>query len=317
MKRVFAVLAFVLMLSGPNVARASSPLVDVAWLLQHSGQENLVVLDLRGPRDYRRGHVPGAVNTSYGRDGWRVRGPRGTPGMFPAGAKPLAALARTIGNLGVANHSHVVLLPYGDSAGDMGVATRIYWTFKVLGHDAVSILDGGMAAYTRQRLADKRTPVNPLETGASMRPAQQFAVALRQDMLVHGDDAAAALARGVPLVDARPNLQFIGLQRSGSVLRAGTLPGAMSLPGQWLTENGGGKFRDQSTLRRLYGIADVPVEGELISFCNTGHWASLNWFVSSELMGNRRVRLYDGSLAEWTRRAGSPLELKVDPGSGG
>ncbi len=317
MKALFAGLIFFWSLTVFQAATAASALVDVAWLLQHGGDENVVVLDLRGRHHYNRGHVPGAVNTDYGRGGWRVRGPGGTPGVFPAAAKSLAALTRTIGTLGISNNSHVVLLPYGDSAGDMGVATRIYWTFKVLGHDAVSILDGGMAAYTRARRADKRTPLNPLVAGAEKRPAQQFTVKLRRDMLIDGDAAAAALARGTPLVDGRPNLQFIGLQRSGSVLRAGTLPGAKSLPGQWLTENGGGGFRDVAALRRLYGIAGVPLEGDLIAFCNTGHWASLNWFVSSELLGHQRVRLYDGSLAEWTRRTSSPLELKVDPRSGG
>ena len=54
----------------------------------------------------------------------------------------------------------------------------------------------------------------------------------------------------------------------------------------------------------------------MITFGNTEHWASLTWFVSSELLGNRWLRLYDGSLAQGTRRTDSPLELKFDPGSG-
>ena len=67
--------------------------------------------------------------------------------MFPDAAASLRALADRIGRLGIGNDTHVVLIPRGRDASDLGVATRIYWTFKVLGHDAVSILDGGMAAY--------------------------------------------------------------------------------------------------------------------------------------------------------------------------
>ena len=53
-------------------------------LLWRSRQGLVTVLDVRPPEEYAAGHVPGAVNTSYGRDGWRVRGRLGTPGMFPA-----------------------------------------------------------------------------------------------------------------------------------------------------------------------------------------------------------------------------------------
>jgi thiosulfate/3-mercaptopyruvate sulfurtransferase len=45
----------------------------------------------------------------------------------------------------------------------------------------------------------------------------------------------------------------------------------------------------------------------VITFCNTGHWASLGWFVQSEILGRADVKLYDGSVADWAL-AGGPLE---------
>ena len=42
-------------------------------------------------------------------------------------------------------------------------------------------------------------------------------------------------------------------------------------------------------------VADTPTT----VYCNTGLMASVGWFVLSEMLGNTRVRLYDGSMQEW------------------
>lgn len=59
------------------------------------------------------------------------------------------------------------------------------------------------------------------------------------------------------------------------------------------------------------GLAQVDPQGPQIAFCNTGHLASLGWFVSSEPLGNPEVRLYDGSMADWSRAPDLPIERKV------
>ena len=38
----------------------------------------------------------------------------------------------------------------------------------------------------------------------------------------------------------------------------------------------------------------------MIAYCNTGHWAATDWFVLSAVLGRPDVRLYDGSMVEWT-----------------
>ena len=53
------------------------------------------------------------------------------------------------------------------------------------------------------------------------------------------------------------------------------------------------------------------MSGEEITFCNTGHWASLGWFASHELLGNDKVRLYDGSMVEWSADDSLPMEVKA------
>ena len=89
---------------------------------------------------------------------------RGIAGMLP----PVEQISNLIGSLGIGNQDHVVLIPYGTSSSKMGTATRIYWTFKVLGHDKVSILNGGMAAYKKAK-----KPAFPIET-PKLTPAKNL-----------------------------------------------------------------------------------------------------------------------------------------------
>jgi len=296
-------LATIIIISAAS-AKAAQPLVDVAWVKANSGMADVVIIDARGKATYLRGHIPGAVNTNYGKGGWRVK-KNGVPGMLPDPAK----LAKLIGGLGIGNDSHVVIAAPGNNSSDMGVATRMYWTFKVLGHDNVSILDGGMKAYLAAKGADKK-PSNPLQKGPAKITAKTFKVSLRKDMIPSTADVKAAMDMGTPLIDNRPADQYMGVNYHPKAKVGGTIPGAVNLPNNWVTENGGGKFRSKKTLTMLYKAAGVPTSGKEINFCNTGHWASVGWFASSEILGNKQAKMYDGSMLGWIA-AKMPLENKI------
>ncbi|MBE7524322.1 MAG: sulfurtransferase [Burkholderiales bacterium] len=292
----------VAMMTIARPAAAADPLVNVDWVKANLGKPGIVFIDFAPPADFLRGHIPGAVNSNYAKDGWREeRASDKVPDMLPAKLEPLGEM---IGKLGIDNATHVVLVPAGMSSTDMGVGTRVYWTFKVLGHDNVSLLDGGMAAWTK----DKK---NPLQTGAAKIEPKTFKIAVRKDMIVTMDDVKKAKAAGVLLVDNRPEDQFAGINRHPKATESGTIEGAKNLPNGWLTVNGGGEFRNKSQLDQLYKVASVPTSGDQINFCNTGHWASVGWFVSSELIGNKKAKMYDGSMVEWTMLKGGPVEQRV------
>jgi len=286
-------------------AMAAEPLVDVAWVKANIGKPDVVFLDTRGMADYLRDHIPGAVHTNYGKDDWRVK--KGdVVGLFPSDTGKLAKL---IGDLGIDNKTHVVLVSPGINSTDMGISTRLFWTFKVLGDDNVSILNGGMHAYLAD--VDKQgRPVNPLAKGPVKATAKTFTVALRKDMLPDREAVKAAMSKGVTLVDNRPSDQYLGVTRPGVDAASGTIPTARNLPQQWITKNGGGTFRSKSELEKLYAAAGVPTTGEQINFCNTGHWASVGWFATSQLLGDKDAKLYDGSMSDWTHNK-MPVEAKI------
>jgi 3-mercaptopyruvate sulfurtransferase SseA len=212
-------LALILFLFTPVLA--AQPLVDGAWLDQRLGTSGIVVLDIRNRIDkgsravYAQGHIPGAVHSDYIKAGWRAK-IRGVPGMLP----PTDRLERLIGSLGISNESHVVVVPAGVSAADYGSAARVYWTFKVLGHDRVSVLDGGHAAW----VAEGR----PVETGIVEPEPATFAADLQPRLLASREDVRAALSDGtIRLVDNRAQAQFVGKAKHKKVERAGAIPHAL------------------------------------------------------------------------------------------
>lgn len=279
----------------------AQPLVDAGWIKANKDKPGVVMLDVQPPAAYAASHVPGSVNTDFAKSGWRAD-KNGVPDMLNDGDK----LEALIGSYGIDNATHVVLVPQGANAGEMGVATRIYWTFKILGHDRVSILDGGLAAWT----ADK---ANPVANGpAPAVAARAFKASFRPDLLATKADVAKAVQSGaVPLIDSRPEDQYMGINRNPKAKRNGTLPGAVNVPNSWMTENNGGRFRDPEAIRRLYAAAGASVAGPQIAFCNTGHLASVGWFVAHELLGNTEARLYDGSMVEWTADPAAPVVQKI------
>ncbi len=283
--------------------QAAEPLVDVEWIKAQGQTPGVVVLDIRNKlgqaseADYLAGHIPGAIYSDYLKDGWRTK-VAGIPGQLPT----VADLERLIGGLGIGNDDHVVIVAGGVSALDMGSATRVYWTFKVLGHDAVSILDGGHQAYASD-------PANPLETAVGTRRAKTFKAEFRPEMIADRQDVADAMAKGTPLIDLRPPRQYRGAAAHPAASWPGTIPGAVNLPEGLLTERGGHLVGAGRVGELLAGLG-LEGEGEQISFCNTGHWASLGWFAASEIGGNKAVKLYDGSMVDWTSVQSLPVELQ-------
>ncbi|MGE5147986.1 MAG: sulfurtransferase [Candidatus Eiseniibacteriota bacterium] len=286
-------------------AEAAQPLVSVDWLEAHLGQPNLVVLDVRSPEKgqpadlFERAHIPGAVHADYAKAGWRTT-INGVPGMLP----PKADLEKLIGGLGIDNKSHVVIVPAGTDSTEFGDATRVYWTFKVVGHENVSILDGGFRAWTADRTV-------PLEAGPSAPKAKSFVATIQPRYLATKAEVQQALKDGTKLIDARPAAQYEGTAKSPVVKSYGTLPGAVNLEHSSLVSKDTGKFASSGTVKTLLAKLGVTSEGKEIAFCNTGHWASVAWFAASEVAGNKSAKMYDGSMAEWTADAADPVERKA------
>ncbi len=293
-------------LATASLADIAAPLIDASALQAIACEPGVVVLDVRSDKidgqsseDYARGHNPCALHSDYVKAGWRAK-VEGVPGMLPS----VQALEALIGGLGIDNDTRVVIAPLGENSKSMAGAARVYWTFKLLGHDRVSILDGGTSGYASDA-------ARPLEQGELAPEPKAFKAKLRPEMLVSEEELSRAGQTGELLVDYRRQDEFSGLNRNAKTTRAGTVPGARNVPLEWLTRDNGGYLRSRAGLEQVYGLADVPLDAGQIAFCNTGHNSSLGWFAAHEILGNPSVRLYDGSLAQWSRNTALPIMRQV------
>jgi thiosulfate/3-mercaptopyruvate sulfurtransferase len=268
------------------------PLASPSWLADHAGQ--VLPLDIRSADAFAAGHIPGAVHSDYAADGWRVVA--GTAGGLLPNAEHLAAL---FGRLGIEPARPVVVVSAGRGPSDFSAAARVYWTLKVSGHDRVSILNGGFAAWTAVGLPTQAGPSHP-------RAAAPYPVRLDARIRATTVEVERALDdHRAAFVDGRSRAQFEGAEKSVQVARPGRIPGAVHVDHAQAFEPGSGRLRSPADLDALF--APVP-DGPAVSYCNTGHLASTNWFVLSEVLKRPGVTLYDGSMSEWAGDPAHPVE---------
>jgi thiosulfate/3-mercaptopyruvate sulfurtransferase len=278
--------------AGPAPA---SPVVKPGELKPLLGQDNVRVLDIRAEKDYAAGHIPGAVNTPYG----AYRGPQDNPGALPPETKLTALLRKA----GITADTRVIVAHAGMDHGDFGSAARVYWTLKAGGLSHLSILDGGTLGW--------KAAGGELDTATPAVAETGFTYHYNKAMIAQTQELAAAIEAGKApvLVDARPAAFFKGEQRVEAAARYGTLPGARSLDNAAFFNPDGKTLKPASELQqavREAGLADK----EAVAFCNTGHLAAIDWFVLSEMAGNKNARLYPESVVEWSKTS---LPMQNEP----
>lgn len=262
-------------------------LVDSAWLETHLRDPGLRIVDVRDPdtpaTDYSLAHIPGAVPAPFATFGW-AEGGEGLP----------LDLAPRLGDLGIGPDSHVVLIADFLNAYEVAKATRAYWVLKGLGHDRVSILDGGQPAWEAAGL--------PVEAGESGSVLAEFVVAPRDGFALTTEEVQALIGQ-ITLVDARTAKEYSGQRKVGAVARAGTIPGAVNLPHTRLVN---GQFATADDIRAMMAEAGIPPDRPIVTFCNIGLWGALDWFALSEIAG-MQARLYPGSMAAWAADPARPV----------
>ncbi|UCC55135.1 MAG: sulfurtransferase [Gammaproteobacteria bacterium] len=293
-----------------QAVQVPGPLIATDWLASH--QADVVILDVRretesftaAPKFMKDrntgkqrlvctgGHIPGAALVDYN----QVRARREVNGQIIMHLLPARAdFEKLMQQSGVNRDSTIVIASRGQDIVDLAMATRLYWTLKYYGHDNMGILDGGMA----QWLADGRN-----FTTRSEKPAtgNWRAGEGRIGILATTNEVTAATKTGSSrLVDNRAISLYLGTWKTSNVYDKGHIPGAGSFPGELMNSAGmPSRFLPVDELRQLFQAMDIDMDAGTITYCDSGHLASGGWFIMSELLGNRNVRLYDGSMHEWT-----------------
>ena len=258
------------------------------------------VIDIRPPKDFAANHIPGAVNAPYGK--WR--GPATNPGELPDHDK-LVALVQS---LGLTPETHAVVVSHGKDTTDFGAMARVYWTLKSLGLKELSILNGGLKEWEAAKL--------PYSNVAIQVAPSTYAPTFDASWLSTREEISQSLKlSNAVLVDSRPDAFYQGKTQAPAAKLAGTLPGAVQLDfNQWF-EPKTSRFVDADKAQEIAARIHVPEGQNAVAFCNTGHWAATDWFGLSEVAGIPNVKLYAGSMVDWTQQPDFPAMQNM-PGRG-
>lgn len=285
----------------------STVLIDAATLHEELGQPGLSVVDstvvLRreipdgpytvesGRPGYDQAHIPGAVFADIPGELSDSSSP------FPFALPRPETFARAIGELGVGPDTRVVV--YAQESPMW--ASRLWWLLSYFGFEDVRVLDGGLASWRRAGYPVSSEP-------PTLRPST-FVARPRPELLATKDDVVSAL-HGQPalLVNALSPEAFRG-EGPGAYSRPGRIPGSLSAPARNLLDPETGCFRPATELANELGelLSSDPAV-PVVAYCGGGISATVD-ILALELLGRENVRLYDGSLTEWSADPELPLEV--------
>ena len=270
----------------------SSALVSSEWLAQHLTDPTIKILDctwhhpstnLDGRTQYRGRHLPGSVHFDIDQVADKSNP---LPHMLPTAED----FAHKVGLLGISNSDRVIVYDrhYGGSA-----AARVWWMFRVFGHDNVALLDGGFGKWTKEKRPAEMTPVRPA-------PAS-FTANVQPGLVATLADVQRLAQSGAQLVDARGPGKSDGTQADVFAFkRQGHIPGAINLPWADLVDPDTGVLLSPDALTARVTAAGINLGKTIVTTCASGITSCMLALALYQL-GAPTTAVYDGSWAEWSQ----------------
>ena len=246
--------------------------------------ERLVVIDARPQDAYDQGHIPGAVNIPPARleEDRQLR----SGAVVHKLLGPAERAEQVFRQVGVDDDSWIVLYDEGGSS----EAARLWWILDYFGHPNIQILDGGLEAW-RQDVGEIATQ-RPHRHQGSWRPhAQEFRYADFVHLITSIRSGSVTLCNSLPYDE----------------YATGAIPGSESVP--FTDTFTWGRFpslKSAKELLELFRERNVRPEKEVVFYCDEGYTAAQDYF-AARVAGFQRVRVYDGSIEDWTGRGGDLL----------
>ncbi|MEO5596866.1 MAG: sulfurtransferase [Lysobacteraceae bacterium] len=279
--------------------RAWITLISAEELAGILGQGDLAIIDARfgladptqGERDYRSGHIPGAVYAHLDRD-------LSDHSRHGHGRHPLPRardFTNTLGGWGIAPNDQVVVYDARDSA---MAAARVWHLLRLLGHKRVAVLDGGFARWKTLGL--------PTTAEITQRKPTRYSGEFQDSMLVQANELGVPATGQAPLlIDARAAERYRGdVEPIDHV--AGHVAGAINHP-YALNLQADGRFLSPDELAatyraRLNGVAP----DRAVLMCGSGVTACHN-LLAMEHAGMHGARLYADSWSGWISDPSRPV----------
>lgn len=273
-----------------NQGKVAVTTVTPQWIEEHAADPALRVLDVRlNVYDYFTGHVPNAVHLADA----ALRAPNeGYPTQYLEVFQTAQLFARS----GIKKGDKVAV--YSDGDGVLG-ATMVAYLLERIGVNEIFIVDGGWKDY---KAASKTSQEYP-----AYKPSQPDALDNRGVRATFDDVKSLIGKDGVKFIDARPADVYRGEVKIWA--RNGHIPGAYSMPWKQLVEeNNLHKFKSADDMRQIFAAKGFKETDDIIVYCGTSREASLEYFVLKHILKFPKVRLYEGSWAEYSNHADAVIE---------
>lgn len=263
-------------------------LVEAQWLKEHQADKDLVILQTNFIRlDFEREHIAGA----------RFLWPDWLAAHSPEGnfnAPGIEAANRVLQSLGINKESHVVLV---FTKADITVTARMFLTLEHLGlYGQVSLLNGGLEAW-------KYFGFEVIAGASPVVKNGNFTAAYQQLLVDKNYVQNALLKKDKLVVDARLKRFYDG-DPTGNP-RDGHITGALNLPFPDLIDSFT-CIKPIAELQVYFDKVNTDKHKEMIGYCFIGQTASVV-YLAGRLLGYP-MRIYDGSLQEWSRLPELPME---------
>jgi len=231
------------------------------------------VLDIRKEEDYKKGHVPGAINLPLAN--------------LLADDSPEKVLQYTQ-SFGIDDETPVVV--YDDTFG--ALASRVAWTLEYIGHEDVSLLDITFSTWKNLGLE--------INGDSPSLSKSEHSLKLQPQILATADYLVPAKEKGAILVDNRERLNFLEQH----------IPGAINIPYKMLS-SGQNILRKKDDLKRLIQNRNITSNSEIITYCGSvGTLSGLGYYALKSI-GMDNVKLYVRSFKEW-KSLEKPIEQQKD-----
>ncbi|QSR88938.1 sulfurtransferase [Methylacidiphilum caldifontis] len=273
-------------------------LVETSWLAEHLNDPTIRIIESNeDPLLYDTGHIPNAVNID-----WRADLNDPLIRDYISTEK----FAKLCSQKGISPETTCIF--YGDKSNWW--ACYSLWVFRLFGHSAVKILNGGRDKWIKEG--------RPITKEKVIFPETSYPVpTTRHDHEIrafYDEVLQFCKEKRGPLIDVRSPGEYTGelihmpeYPQEGA-LRGGHIPGAKSVPWKMAVKDDG-TFKSAEELSKIYeegcGVSD---DKQTIVYCRIGERSSHTWFVLTYLLGHKNVKNYDGSWTEWGNKVGAPIE---------
>jgi thiosulfate/3-mercaptopyruvate sulfurtransferase len=271
-------------------------LVSTDWLRKNFINKNIKILDCSwhmpttqrsGKLEFEQTHIPGSI--FFDIDEFSDKNSE-----FPHTILPGDIFSEMISNLGISNQDHIVVY---DSLGIFS-SPRVWWMFQYFGHKEVSILDGGLVKWLKEK--------KEIETGKGKKyPKTNFKVTVNKSMLKIYDDIKNNIINNqFQVIDARSKGRFLGTEPEPRAnLKSGSIQNSINLPWNECIDPETKCFLDKSLLEKKFKALKIKLDQPVVFSCGSGVSACVIG-KAFNIVNNNEPIIYDGSWSEWAIKEG-------------